>query len=423
MLTYHFPPSAASGSFRLMGFARHLPSHGWRSTVVAPPSLPWEPVDPALCDRLPAGTVVCPVPYPSRKVIRKFAPLSGWLPGAWRACKRVVRNDRPDAILTSGPPQQVHWLGLMLKKRYNIPWLADFRDPWYPEGRMNRGEGFARWNVERQEAAVFAAADAVIANAPGACAALRADYPRHRQKFVTLPNGYDRESFAGAEGPPPTGGRPLKLVHTGAIYVGRDPRPVFDAMRNLSSSGRASLCAEFFGPKPESDLDLAAEITMRGLQGRVVLHGQVTYARCLDAITSADIVLLMDTPGRTVGVPAKLYEYLGAGRPILALGESNGDLAWVLSRSGVPYRIVPPGDPLAVTSALGELAREASAYHDPSPRVDLHRFSREAIAGRLAAVLDRCTGATAGPGDADDDSGDLAAIHEPSDEAITVEGF
>src|SRR3954451_9540980 len=70
ILTYHFPPSAASGSFRMLGFARHLPGHGWESVVVAPPRLPWEPVDPDLTGRVPRGTVIYPVPYTRSKVVR-----------------------------------------------------------------------------------------------------------------------------------------------------------------------------------------------------------------------------------------------------------------------------------------------------------------------------------------------------------------
>jgi len=414
MLTYHFPPSSASGSFRLMGFARHLPRNGWRATVVSPPSLPWEPVDKGLLDKLPSETTVYSVAYPSNRVGRKLARYSCWLPAAALACEKALREQNPDVLLTSGPPQQVHWLGLWLKRRHGIPWVADFRDPWYPEGRMDRGTGFAGWKIRRQETTVFAAADAVIANAPGACATLRNDYPRLRSKFVTLPNGYDREAFAVAEPPPPLDGRPLRVVHTGAIYVGRDPRPLLDAIRSLDNTRRASLTADFYGPAPETDLDFPAEVASRGLEARVKVHGQVSYARCLKEITSADILLLMDTPGRTVGVPAKLYEYLGTGRPILALGETGGDLSLILSQSGIPYRIVRPGDPIRTTAALEELSAEILAGHAGHAGRDIHRFSRDAIAGRLAAVLDRCAGVDRGP------SGPVAEF-DSCDDAETVD--
>jgi glycosyltransferase involved in cell wall biosynthesis len=399
IVTYHFPPSSASGSFRMLGFARNLPAHGWRSTVVAPPGLPWEPVDPALADRVPAETAVYHVPYTTSRVVRKVALMAGWLPPAARACGRAIREQKPEAFLTSGPPHQIHWLGLWLKRRYGLPWLADFRDPWYAEGRMDGGVGLEGLKVRAQEAAVVRAADAVIANAPNACKILRDAHPRHRAKFVTLTNGYDREAFEGLGGSgvirPRAPGAPVRIVHAGAIYAGRDPRPFLDAVKALAGALPVPLEVNFFGPKPESGIDLSHEAGARGLSDRVLVHGHIPYTRALDEMAGADVLLLMDTPGRTVGVPAKLYEYIGAGRPVLALGERGGDLAQVLEQSGIPYRIAPPGDREAIASALAELA-QLSADDWPAP-ADPHRFSREAIAGRLAALLERVTGRAAEP--------------------------
>ncbi len=415
IVTYHFPPSSASGSFRMLGFARHLPAHGWGTVVVAPPSLPWEPVDADLADRVPRGTAVYHVPYTKSRIVRKLALFGGWLPGAARACAAAVREQRPDAVLTSGPPHQVHGLGLWLKRRYGLPWLADFRDPWYATGRMDAGRGLRRWTIGAQEAAVMRGADAVIANAPNACKALCDAHRRHREKFVTLTNGYDRETFEALAGTSPAPPRPpgsaARVVHAGAIYVGRDPRPFLDAVKTLTSApgaGRVPLEVSFFGPKPESGMDLTGEARDRALSDRVRDHGQVPYARALREMAGADINLLMDTPGRSVGVPAKLYEYIGAGRPVLALGEPAGDLARVLAESGIPYRIAPPGDSPAIAAALAELARESD--DGPRERTDPHRFSREAIAGRLAALLDRLTGRERGTDPADEACAEPAAL-------------
>src|SRR5437764_9228657 len=92
LITYHFPPSAASGTFRLLGFARHLPAFGWQPLVVAPPSLPWEPLDPQLAEQVPDEVVVQHVPYPAAapRLLRRFAQNAVWLPRAWSACKRMI---------------------------------------------------------------------------------------------------------------------------------------------------------------------------------------------------------------------------------------------------------------------------------------------------------------------------------------------
>ncbi|MFQ3593276.1 MAG: hypothetical protein SNJ82_08830, partial [Gemmataceae bacterium] len=84
LLTYHFPPSAASGTFRLLGFAQHLPRYGYRVSVVAPPTLPWEPADANLMARVPPETKLYPVDYPVGypKALRWFSPYGVWL---WKA--------------------------------------------------------------------------------------------------------------------------------------------------------------------------------------------------------------------------------------------------------------------------------------------------------------------------------------------------
>src|SRR5262245_32895240 len=162
ILTFHFPPSAASGSFRLLGFARHLPKFGWRALVVAPPRMPWEPVDPDLARQIPRETVVESVPYPESRLsypARWYAPVACWLPGAWAGCRRVTRRYRPEAILTSGPPHYVQVLGLWLKRCYGLPWIADFRDPWIAATPVPPScRGMRVWWETRQERAVMASA-------------------------------------------------------------------------------------------------------------------------------------------------------------------------------------------------------------------------------------------------------------------------
>src|SRR5437763_15914005 len=106
----HFPPPAASGSFRMLGRAGPPPRHDWQVIVVAPPRLPLEPVDSELGGQVPAGTVVCPAPYPQGRGTRLLRRLAGntiWLPRALRACRRAVPEHRPDGVLTSSPPPWV----------------------------------------------------------------------------------------------------------------------------------------------------------------------------------------------------------------------------------------------------------------------------------------------------------------------------
>ena len=129
-----------------------------------------------------------------------------------------------------------------------------------------------------------------------------------------------------------------------------------------------------------------------GLESVVTIGGHVSYSQALDAIKRAGLLLLFDSPGRKIGLPAKVYEYIGAGRPILALGERDGDLAWALRESGAPHRIVSTSDPAEIADALADLAR-GSLSEDRSSSGSSRRlkYTREALARRLAEILERCT--------------------------------
>jgi glycosyltransferase involved in cell wall biosynthesis len=392
IVTYHFPPSSASGSFRLLGFARHLPRAGWAAVVVAPPRLPWEAVDPELLRQVPPETVLYSVSFHENRLslpLRLWAPFTSWLVKAWPACVRAVRRDRPEVVLTSGPPHLVHTLGLLVKRRFGIPWVADFRDPWIACTPRQSGSTWRDRAEARLERAVMHRADRIIANAPNACDALRQEFPEAAGRMAVITNGFDPERF-----PPPaaTGGDSFTIIYSGSIYAGRDPRLFLDAVRTWVAgrpAGVRPVRVAFFGCI-EADY-LAAEVRARGLEGVVTIHGQIPYAESLAAMARSDVLLLLDSPGRRIGVPAKLYEYLGAGRPVLALSEADGDTAWVLRESGLPHRIAPPDDPAAILEALAGLATEVeSGRAAVGPGSGRLQFTREMMASRLAEEFANC---------------------------------
>jgi glycosyltransferase involved in cell wall biosynthesis len=397
--TYYFPPSAASASFRLLGFARHLPKSGWSTDILFPGS----PDDPALRDQVPDGTHIEVVPFPKNKVLGKLAPYDCWLPFAWRGCHRMVRSRKPSAILTSGPPHHIHLLGLSLKRRHGLPWVADFRDPWITgadlaggnPARPGRGEAWL-------ERAVFRNADAIIMNAPNAAARVRSVYPAWTSKVHVITNGYDPEQFGDQGDRPVSEDGPLTIIHPGQIYSGRDPRPFLAAVRTLALGrppGSRPIRVELIGNLNHRWTDeLKAEVDRLELGSVIASLGHMPYGETLARMARASILLLLDSPGRLVGAPAKLYEYIGANRPILALAEAEGDVAWVLATSGRLYRIAQPTDPDAIHSALvGLIGEIESGPTRPGIGADRRFFTREALAGRLATILDDVSRSEAAP--------------------------
>jgi glycosyltransferase involved in cell wall biosynthesis len=362
--------------------------------VVAPRTMPLEPIDESLTKLIPPQTSLYYEDYPTHGLLHLFRfvyPKEIWLPRALRGSMNAIRCDRPDVLLTSGPPHSVHFLGLLLQRWYRLPWVADLRDPWvtgaYPRPRLSLRPGWTGLG----EWATFRNANLIIANAPLACAAIQAAYPDRAGKMITITNGYDPESFGNLDIGPIRRGS-VQMVHAGELYAGRDPRPFLDALGSLAPGEPGifpPLQVRFLG-RIDQMYRLDLEIEERGLTPMVEVCGHVGYRQIIQELVHSDILLLMDTPGRRVGVPAKLYEYLGAGRPILALTEPNGDVANVLRQSGITHRIAGPLDRARIRDALADLVKGVTVDHGLDRRPDdRQRFTRENATRQLAAAMDR----------------------------------
>lgn len=378
----------------MLGLARYLPRFGWQPIVVAPPGMPWEPDDPALVARIPPDALVERVPFSQglwSRCLRWLAPEGHWLPNANRVSQRLLREHRPEVILSSSPPGEVHLLGLRLKRRFGLPLVADFRDPWVTNSSA-QDRKWRSWIDRRLERIVMGGADRLVANTPGNQRGWAAAYPDCADKIVTITNGFDPERFelqpvARASGSLAGG---LTILHAGELYQRRDPRPVLDALlqpilRDLP------IRVDFVGRKTGGNYDFAGEISRRALADHVHLNGQLPYEEAIDRMMRADILLLIHSPNTRIGVPAKLYEYLGTGRPILALADPDGDVAWVLRESQALHRVAPPTDVGRIAQAIAELASVARAGQVAAAnRAALQPFTREHMAQRMAECLDAC---------------------------------
>jgi glycosyltransferase involved in cell wall biosynthesis len=296
-----------------------------------------------------------------------------------------------------------------LKRRTGLPWVADFRDPWISDGTDRKLTWTQRW-TRRWERSVFDHADLILANAPNACRLYQETYPPAANKIVTLTNGFDGRTdcqsvqvVPGRIDNPSYGQAPVRLLHAGEIYAGRDPLPLFEALAQLNAEPD-SYHLQILG---RNDTDLDKLLRERGWCDFVCLQGQRSYQESLDEMSRADILVLFDSPGRKIGVPAKLYEYLGAGRPILGLCEPDGDTAAILRQSGVLHRIASPKDVVQIRQALRDLAaamRTTEAIANPAL---LERFTRANLTRTLAQRFDGLVGETSSPVDAVENSASL----------------
>jgi glycosyltransferase involved in cell wall biosynthesis len=289
-------------------------------------------------------------------------------------------------VTTSGPCS-AHLVGLALRRKLGIPWVADFRDEWTtnPYLRDRYPTGWHRRLNRSLERTVLEEADRVVCVSRPWLDALRGVAPGlSADKFSALPNGYDAEHF-----PTGPGHRPdrFRVVYTGTFYGHRSPGVFFEAVRRAIAPGRI----------PPDDLEIvfmghrsAGRETDPGLGGvlRAVEHRP--YFESLELMRSAALLLLVVPPeGGTGNHTGKLFPYLASGRPILALAPAK-NVAAELVRSSRSGTVVPPDDPDGIARALvdGHAAWKRGEAFTGQDRERIARYEADRQAGDWARLLD-----------------------------------
>lgn len=405
MVAFHFPPQrGSSGVQRTLKFSRYLGAHGWKPVVLsAHPRAYAHKGDDQLRD-VPQDIVVhrAFALDASRHLAvkgRYLGPLAlpdrwvSWALGAIPAGLRLIRAHRPALIWSTYPIATAHLIGLTLHRLTGIPWVADLRDPMteadYPANRTVRK--IYGW-IERR---TVRHAERVVLTTPGAVAAYRKRYPGlPPERFVLIENGYDEENFSQAESLAAPrrkeGDGPLLLVHSGIIYPSeRDPSVFFEALGALLRKGLIGPGTLQVRLRAAVHDDWLNELIERNGIGSIVsLAPHVPYREALTEMLSADGLLVLQGPSCNCQIPAKIYEYLRARRPILALTDAAGDTAATLRQAGIDT-IGPLDERAGIMTALMDFVNRIRAGTAPLPSKEVVRAnSREARAEKLAALLD-----------------------------------
>jgi glycosyltransferase involved in cell wall biosynthesis len=280
--------------------------------------------------------------------------------------------------------------------------VADFRDPMAQQGYPADPK---TWQAFKDiEAAMAREAAALVFVTPSARTMYRERYPEGPDdRFVMIENGYDEESFVAAERAVdesvPLNPGCFTLLHSGIVYPSeRDPSALFEVLGRLRASGRvtaARLRIRFRAPVHDDLLQrLAAQ---SGTGDLVEILPAVPYREALTEMVRADGLLVMQGANCNEQVPAKLYEYLRARRPILGLADPVGDTARTMQSGGVSY-IARLEDAQAVEAALvAYLAGTPAGVPRPPMAERLAAMSRRSRARELAALFERVSGQPAAP--------------------------
>jgi glycosyltransferase involved in cell wall biosynthesis len=371
LVTFYFPPAGGAGVPRVLKLAEHLPQLGIETHVLAPDDPKWVHRDESL--PVPAGTTVHRARYVGPrgrrpadelhglsgiKRIARTTTLSGrrllmpdenvsWTLTAVPAALRIVREQGIDVVLTSSPPNSVNLIGSTVKRRAGLPWVADLRDSLvaHPhralERRLVRLKEQSQRLVARQ---VADNADAIVVVSAAIADEISAWSPAG--EVVEVPNGCDFEEFEDLSY---TRGEQFTITHAGSFFGRRDPRPFLSALQRVEG-----VTARFAGDFRPGDREWAQAL---GLDGRLQLVPFVSRKESLRLQRTSDALLLLipDADGRGKGIlTGKLFEYIAAKRPILALIPPDGEAADLLRQTGAGI-VVAPDDNDAIAAALQDL--------------------------------------------------------------------
>jgi hypothetical protein len=402
MISFHFPPvQGSSGVQRTLKFARYLPEHGWQPLILSAHPRAYQRLSQAQLGEIRDDVMVRRTfAFDSARHLawRGRYPSALALPDRWAswwlsavpAGLEMIRRHRPAAIWSTYPIATAHMIGLTLQRLSGLPWIADFRDPMteddYPVRPTVRR--VYRWiethTVRRCARAVF--------TTPGAQRMYAERYPElPAARWARIENGYDEENFQQAAdiAPPPRPAR-VTLLHSGLLYpVERDPRAFFGALVDLRAAGdidagRFAVVLRATG----HDGEFARLIAEHGLGDLVRLEPPVAYHAALAEMLAADALLIFQAANCNHQIPAKLYEYLRARRPIFALTDAAGDTAAVLRAAGIDT-VVPLDRRAAIAAGLRDfLARLRAGRAPVADAAEVERHSRRARSAELAALLD-----------------------------------
>lgn len=292
---------------------------------------------------------------------------SSWIETAISMAIATAKQTRFDAVVTFAQPWSDHLIGLSLKSKLRLPWVAHFSDPWADNPYSATATRKTRKQVQKAERRVISAADRIVFTNSRTVDLVMRKYPTEwRRRVTVVPHGF--ESRVPLAAGPDSRGR-MKFVHTGDLYGLRSPDVFLRALGKLATrhdlDGKIEVI--FVGSVPEMSQTICNEM---GLQSLVKFAGRLTSSEASEAAACADVLLVIDAPAEnSVFLPSKLIDYLAFDRLVFGLTPKEGAAADLLLSLGYP--IADPDDEAAVLAVLERLFVQWSSGVPHSSQVSL----------------------------------------------------
>jgi hypothetical protein len=426
LVTYVFPPGGGVGVLRAASLARYFPAQGIELDVITARNASAVGADPSLLNEIPAEvrvhrTITLDLPFGIKKKIKRLItgakpsvgksvsasapgkpnflkraldnillpdPQVTWYPVLLRVARRIIKERNIDLVLITVPPFSSVLLVEKLRKEFpKLAIVVDFRDEWLSTAidlvGFSRGKR-ARAVARNVEAGAVTNATAIVAVTEAARREIRERYPLEPEsKFLLLPNGFDAtrlRRYAPSSEPRPDG--TIVVTHIGTVYASTEPSTLVEAVQSLPPEVKSRLRFRFIGHIEEPRFRDA----LLQLGDLVELRGFLPQREALAAMNETDYVLLVQH-GR-LNIAAKLYDYIGGGKPVLATVHPQGPERLLLEEVQAGWW-TGSRDVAGIRRLFIDAAERVNSLHsDFRPDVEkVAQYERKVLAGRYAALL------------------------------------
>ena len=430
IISYYWPPTGGSGVQRWVKFAKYLPEEGWQPVIYTPENPEQLAKDTSLEAEVPEETEVIKThiiePYELyKKVLRKSGhskeavevnpvnaqhkslpqkaamwvrgnlfrpdPRCLWIRPSVRFLKKYLAEHPVDLIVSTGPPQSMHLIGLRLARETGLPWIADFRDPWtriFYFKHLQMTKATERWH-EKMEKKVLDEASAVVAVSP----LVQQEFQAMTDTPVELiTNGFDECDFEGSECTEAYGGpeKNFTITHTGLFAADGNPTVLWDVLSEKCAKDeqfRKLLKIKLIG---KNDEQIIKALEDRGLKDMLEDMGYQPHSAAVQEQRTASVLILplRKEPEYKAVLPGKLFEYLASFRPVLGIGQTDGAMAMILNETKTG-KVIDWEDKEGISEYIEKCWKMHLEGRLTTEGADLSHFTRRSITRRMVQLFER----------------------------------
>lgn len=403
LVAYHFPPISGGGVFRTLKFTKYLPEFNYQPHVLTVKNSMHRTKDPSLLRELPSEAKIYRSFSFEHKILRAPRLLNinlkwfnipdeniGWLPFAVSQGEKIIKKEKIDLIYATAPMFTSLLIGFLLKKKTGKPLVVDYRDPWTQNIFVKYPTQLHRIIEEKMETLVLATADHIIVTAEPMKEKLVRKYPFAKGKIDTITNGFDSEDFKDLEEKEDR--QKFVITYTGSLYGLRTGKHFLKGFKKLIEENpqlQPNIQLIFSGLQSKQTLFLIEKF---GLRKVVKLVGYLSHKETLRLMKNSDVLLLImssdevhDARTGTITIPGKLFEYLGAKKPILAI-VPPGPAADIITstKTGI---IVPPQDTDAIVQTIIKLFKNWKRGNLHVEDKDVSQYERKELTQKLVKIF------------------------------------